>query len=271
MCPASQQISSILAPHDGHIRFYVYHLDEVLEIQYKDDTGKWIPQAYEKINRLMRSRGDHLVTEMDKRLIELADHVQDHFKADTIEIISGYRSPKFNAQLKSEGHNVAKESYHMKGMAADIHVDEIKETTIRDYLKQLNLGGVGYYGDRLMVHMDFGPKREWHSGDFKENTKIGIFNKENDIKIRTDRLFYILNSKLQLSFTGLDSDKSGQLGLEKFHRGKWQPVKKLNRKSNYLMSELTEGINGMSPYGKFRLRLDTPQWQHSNEFYIKKK
>lgn len=265
----------VLLPHDGVINIYAYHVDEFLAVKYLDDKGAWIPQAYEELNHLLRSRGDNLETQMDKRLIELADHLQDHFKVDTIEVISGYRSPDFNKQLKEEGHNVANESFHTKGMAMDIHIDEITEATIRDYLLKQKLGGVGYYGDRLMVHMDFGPVREWHSGDFRENIGIGIFNKESQISIKTDRLKYDLNSSVLLTFENI-TDKTA-LTLEKFHHGKWQKafaqgisisgLKSMSLKVVDLQKQMTD----LSVFGKFRLVYKTKtEWQNSNEFYVKK-
>ena len=248
-------------PHDGQIRFFVYHLDELLEIKYLDKNGKWIEGAYEKIRWLCRSRGDQAVYDIDRRLIELADHLQDHFQVDTIEIISCFRSQEFNRSLKEKGASVVEESLHIKGMAMDFHIDEIPEAVLRDYLLQLEFGGVGYYGDRLMVHMDFGPVRRWHGGDFLENTKIGVFNEMNPAKIRTDRLFYFVEHVLRLDSQGI---LDPEFRLQKFFRGKWMTVHEFPDLKTW---KITDEFG----YGKFRLRYENGEvWQHSNEFYIKK-
>lgn len=254
--------------HDGHLRLYVYHVDEFLTIQYLDEKGRWIDEAYQRINHLLRSRGDDAETLMDKRLIELADHLQDHFQVDAIEVISAYRSPDFNKQLKQEGHNVANESLHTKGLAMDIHIDEITEADLRDYLLKINKGGVGYYGDRLMVHMDFGPVRKWHGGNYRENTRIGLFNKKSPVKITTDKLFYTPEEQLNLSFQGIK--KSSTLIIHKFHRGKWIECGEISGQRLQL-SKICNKLRNLSPYGKFRVQYKkSDDWQNSNEFYIKK-
>src|SRR5690348_6822974 len=90
--------------HDGFLRLYHSHLDEYLEIQY-EKGGRLIPEALDKINYLMRSRDNGEVKAIDPDLIRLMDHLQDHFKADTVEVICGYRRPEYNQKLKDTGHN----------------------------------------------------------------------------------------------------------------------------------------------------------------------
>lgn len=258
---------------DGVINLYVYHVNEAATIRYLDKNGRWLPKAYQQINRMLRSRGDDKTTGIDKRLIELADHLQDHFAVDTIEVISGYRSPAFNKALKDAGRNVARESYHTRGMALDIHIDEIKEATLRDYLRSLKLGGVGYYGDVLMVHMDFGPVRAWNSGDYRDNTEIGVFNDESPVVIRTDKLFYGIDATLKLTWSGVDQIKA--LDVHKFHRGRFIKVARLDLKGKnpqqIKLNGLLDQIQVLSPYGKFRFHFKRGKtWQNSNEFYVKK-
>lgn len=260
-CPIQNSSAKLDLPKDGHIRFYVYHLDEYLDIRYLDENKNWIDDASHKIQKICRSRGDKKLNPIDKRLVELADHLQDRFQADQIEIISCYRSHEFNKKLKQEGHNVANESLHTKGLAMDIHIDEIQESTLRDYLLKLQLGGVGFYGDRLMVHMDFGPVREWRSGAFIENTKIGIFNEESPIVIRTDKLNYDKGQKIKLRFS---HDLKQDLVIEHFSRGKWIATGKI-------MPQAIVNTTLLKNFGKYRLRFVFGKiWQHSNEFYLKK-
>lgn len=256
---------------DGVVRFYVYHTDEFAEIRYLDEKGQWREDASLKLKGIFRSRGDGEVFSLDKRLVELADHLQDHFAIDTVEVISAYRSPEFNRHLKETGHNVANESFHTKGLAMDIHLDEVDEADLRDYLLSLKLGGVGYYGNKLMVHMDFGPVRAWQDGGFVENTGIGIFNKSSIVSLRTDKLFYRLSELLKLASSG---GATGDLLLQKFHRGKWVTEKAaLSVKSEIELSQsfLKSDRDVGSVYGKYRLRLEKGgAWQNSNEFYVKK-
>lgn len=244
-------------PHDGVLRLYAYHLEEIGEFHYLDASGNWVDAEYQKICAILRSRGDDKILPVEKSLIVLADHLQDHFGADTVEIISGYRSSDFNKSLKDDGRNVAENSMHIQGKAMDIHLDEIRESAVRDYLMKLSLGGVGFYGNRLMVHMDLGQDRQWHDGDFVENTEIGLFNKESTIKIRTDKLFYDVTSELKLSRDGVETTDA--LVLEHFYRGKWADA-----------GIFSGALFGLKP-GKYRLVFKKGEvWQNSNEFYIKK-
>lgn len=256
--------ATLALPHDGIIRVFNYHLKEFAEIRYLDESGQWIPQARLLLNHILRSRGDGLIAAMDERLIELADHLQDHFLADTVEIISGYRSPSFNHSLKLEGRDVANESFHTQGLAIDIHLDEVLESDLRDYLLSLKLGGVGYYGGLLMVHMDFGPVRTWNGGNYKDNTEIGEFNKASPLLVRTRHLTYALKSPVNFSISG-SSHGELTMRIEKFFRGKWQNLRPLDSK------EIEFQSFSLKTLGKFRLEIKMgSETQYSNEFYGKR-
>lgn len=257
-------------PFDGHIRIYVYHTDTFQEFHYLDENRQWKPQVYNEINHLLRSYSDDKIHPVDKRLIELADHLQDHFDVDTIEVISGFRSPDFNAKLKLEGRNVATNSQHTQGKALDIHIDELREDAVRDYLLSLKLGGVGYYGKILMVHMDFGPHRFWTSSEFVNNTKIGIFNKESDLKIQTEN-FYHGKDQLVVFAANLDLDLK-QCRPQYFFRGKWHDLDNKYFEVTKQSQKWKLKIKNHSHfYGKYRLNYKGNKgWQNSNEFYIKR-
>lgn len=256
---------------DGVVRFHVYHTDEFAEIRYEMD-GQWLPGVDGELRKLFRSRADDEEFVLDRRLIELADHLQDRFQADTVEVISGYRSPEFNKSLKETGHNVARESLHTKGLAMDIHLDEVREDALRDYLLSLKIGGVGYYGNKLMVHMDFGPVRTWQDGGFVENTGIGVFNGANPLELRTDKLNYELNSPLGLPIFQVNS---GTLVLQKYFRGKWMDLGSIGDAKAGPFALTEAFLNGAgktpSPYGKYRFYwTGGGDWQNSNEFYVKR-
>jgi hypothetical protein len=119
-----------------------------------------------------------------------------------------------------------------------------------------------------MVHMDFGPVRKWHGGNYRENTTIGLFNKKSPVKITTDKLFYTPGNQLNLSFQGIN--KSSTLRIHKFHRGKWTECGEISGQRSQL-SKMSHKLCNLSPYGKFRLQYrKSDDWQNSNEFYIKK-
>src|SRR5450759_3221973 len=65
---------------------------------------------------------DHYTKEStlaDTRLATVLAAAALKFRAPRVEIVSGYRSPKYNLMLRKKGHQVARESQHMQGTAVD--------------------------------------------------------------------------------------------------------------------------------------------------------
>ncbi|MCB1215671.1 MAG: YcbK family protein, partial [Deltaproteobacteria bacterium] len=222
--PTTPSLAKELAHPDGLLRLYNYHLEETLEVQY-EKNGKLDPIALEKLNHFFRSRDNGENLKIEVALIRLLDHLQDHFAVDTVEIISGYRRPKFNQKLKQKGHKVSSRSLHMQGKAADIHLDEIREETLRDYLLKSQTGGVGYYGPLDFVHVDIGEVRYWGE-EIKRRKLIGVLNKEAPIQLTSDKNEYLPGEILNFTWTfqqGHSEENLSNIQLEQFHRGKWLP------------------------------------------------
>jgi uncharacterized protein YcbK (DUF882 family) len=275
--------ASTTYPHgDGQVRIFNYHLDEFGEIQFRKD-GALLPEGLKQANHLLRSRDNSQVTEIDPRLLDLIDYLQDHFVADTIEVISGYRRKEFNEELYKTGHSVSPVSLHTKGEALDIHIDEIREETLRDYLLSLKLGGVGYYGPLDFVHIDTGPVKSWEepSGSRK---LVGVLDPHAPIKLTSNKNDYLPGETLYFSWDlqpGVDRSKIKEVKLEHFWRGKWIsceskffPEKNFGLPSSSLASECPNSAGGnLSPYGKFRWTFKqegSDALLSSNEFYLKK-
>lgn len=293
----SKSKSAESLPRDGLLRLYHSHLDEMLEVRY-ESNGVLQEEGLRRINRFMRSRDSGKKIGMNLEIIRILDHIQDHFKVDTVEIISGFRSKEFNRYLKNNGRGVAENSFHTLGMAADIHIDEIVEKKVHRYARKLGLGGAGYYPDNLMVHVDVGVVRSWQQGQFTDRRNIGIFNKELDLEAKTDHLFYFPGNKQTLILMNPSAiPLKPQMELEWFFRGKWRKRNKLNFKDSTFVKkggspykmilpfqalkndvkepvpEVKEGENVALPYGKFRWKIKTKDGrvQYSNEFYLKRR
>ncbi|MEP6356341.1 MAG: D-Ala-D-Ala carboxypeptidase family metallohydrolase [Hyphomicrobiales bacterium] len=74
------------------------------------------------------------------------------------EISSGFRSVAYNRRIGG-----ARGSYHTKCQAADIKVAGVSKYVLAKYLRTIpDIGGVGVYGCRGIVHVDVGPRRNWH-------------------------------------------------------------------------------------------------------------
>lgn len=124
--------------------------------------GKYIKEALGEINWFMRDWRQNEVIRYDRRNVDiLAATLRLMDTDEAYHVVSGYRSPATNALLSRTNRGVARNSYHMKGMAADL---KLGSRSIHDMAKAAvacNAGGVGKYGRSQFVHMDCGPIRTW--------------------------------------------------------------------------------------------------------------
>ncbi|OIO04742.1 MAG: hypothetical protein COX65_03595 [Elusimicrobia bacterium CG_4_10_14_0_2_um_filter_56_8] len=146
---------------DGTIKLYHQWHRETLEIRYRDANGGYIPEAMQKIKHLFRCRLTGREIDIPAKLIEILDIIQERQGGRLMTIICGYRSPELNGALASNSSGVAKKSLHLKGWAADIRIDGVRTSTLRDTAKSLKAGGVGYYASSGFVHVDIGRVRYW--------------------------------------------------------------------------------------------------------------
>lgn len=122
---------------------------------------KYLPEAFERINYVLRDFRTGEAFPMDPRVLDIASRIQAKMGLNApFEVLSGYRSPKTNAMLRRVSTGVAKNSFHMYGQALDLRVaGRIKK--LRDTARSLRAGGVGYYPKSGFVHVDTGNIRTW--------------------------------------------------------------------------------------------------------------
>jgi len=151
--PSAQQVRAL--------SFHNLHTDEKLQAVYWENGG-YDRGAWAQINHILRDHYSGDVHVMDLRLMDLLHDVQANLQNDrTIEIISGYRSPATNNRLHEASGGVAKNSFHMRGMAIDVRIDGTTLPHLHQTALQMDRGGVGYYPDSQFVHLDVGPVRRW--------------------------------------------------------------------------------------------------------------
>ena len=85
---------------------------------------------------------------IDPKLVDYLEKIRSHF-GEPVRITSGYRSPAYNAKVGG-----VKNSYHMKGMAADIVIDGVKSKEVAQYAETIGCGGIGWYEARNFTHID---------------------------------------------------------------------------------------------------------------------
>ncbi len=101
---------------------------------------------------------------MDPRLIDILAAAQSLIGYDRpFSVISGYRSQRTNDMLRRNSNGVAKKSYHVKGMAADLRMEGVDVSTLQRAGQHIGAGGVGIYTNSNFVHLDSGPVRSWGS------------------------------------------------------------------------------------------------------------
>ena len=146
---------------DGALSILDVHTGESLSVVYRDSQGRYDLSSLEAVDRLLRCHGDGLEHPISLKLIELVDHLQDRFGAAEVRMVSGYRSPDYNASLKKRLGRVAHDSLHMQGMAMDIQIAGIGKGELGAYARSVEGGGVGVYRSSSYIHVDVGPVRSW--------------------------------------------------------------------------------------------------------------
>jgi len=89
---------------------------------------------------------------LDERLPPILERIRELAGNRGVTVNSGYRTPSYNAKIGG-----AKESYHMRGQAADISVNGVAPTSMATYAEKALgeagiVGGIGLYAN--FVHVD---------------------------------------------------------------------------------------------------------------------
>ncbi|WP_299559081.1 DUF882 domain-containing protein [uncultured Sulfitobacter sp.] len=124
--------------------------------------GKYIPDAVTEINYFMRDWRTDDAFKMDLRNFDIMAAAHNLLNVnEPYMLLSGYRSPKTNAMLRSRSRGVAKNSLHMRGQAADLRLGSRSVSQIAKAASVCRGGGVGRYSGSNFVHMDCGTVRSW--------------------------------------------------------------------------------------------------------------
>ncbi|MDJ0822841.1 MAG: DUF882 domain-containing protein [Paracoccaceae bacterium] len=124
--------------------------------------GHYIKDAVREINYFMRDWRTNDVKNIDLRTVDLMTAAHNLMDAtEPYLLISGYRSPKTNAMLRSRSRGVAKNSRHLRGQAADLRLSSRSVHQMARAASACRAGGVGRYSKSNFVHMDCGPVRSW--------------------------------------------------------------------------------------------------------------
>jgi uncharacterized protein YcbK (DUF882 family) len=118
--------------------------------------------SQERANRFFRCHFTGQPTRMDPRLLAALVAAARHFGVRSVNIVSGFRAPKYNLMLRKKGREVARDSQHTLGSAVDFRLPGVPVDKLHAWARQQRLGGVGFYAGSQFVHMDTGRIRYWN-------------------------------------------------------------------------------------------------------------
>lgn len=154
----TERTALVFPPAGSRIRpiatLYSVHLKEALPL---------LPgaAAYPAFKHLLRDHYSQQSTSVDPALLQAVISAALKFGADRVEVVSGYRSPKYNLSLRKKGRQVAQSSQHCDGKAVDFRLRGVTTNELWAFVRGLKLGGVGIYAHSAFVHCDTGPIRFW--------------------------------------------------------------------------------------------------------------
>jgi uncharacterized protein YcbK (DUF882 family) len=145
------------------LHFYSGRTGESMNVIYWID-GKYIPESLAEINHFFRDWRNNAVHNIDTRTVDFLAAAHNILRVnEPYMLLSGYRSPQTNAMLRARSRNVAQNSLHLRGQAADVRLRSRTVRQISQAAQACNAGGVGRYSRSDFVHFDCGAVRSWGS------------------------------------------------------------------------------------------------------------
>lgn len=136
---------------------------------YNTWTHEWLPIDAAKpavpravVDAFLRCHFTNEATDMADKLIPTVIAAARHFDVTTVDVVSGFRHPKYNLMLRKKGRQVARDSQHTHGTAIDFWLPGVPIATLHAWAKARKMGGVGLYLGSGFIHMDTGPIRYWN-------------------------------------------------------------------------------------------------------------
>jgi uncharacterized protein YcbK (DUF882 family) len=143
------------------LSFVHTHTGERLSTVYSEG-GQYVAPELTRINWLLRDFRTGDVHPIDPALLDiLADLRTLADRDEAYEVISGYRSPKTNADLHRRSSGVAEHSLHLAGRAIDVRLPGFPTGRLHELALGMKRGGVGFYPGSDFVHLDNGRVRHW--------------------------------------------------------------------------------------------------------------
>lgn len=114
------------------------------------------------VDRFLRCHFTNEPADMDPAVFGVLVAAAKTFSVERVEIISGFRAPKYNLILRKKGRQVARTSQHTLGRAVDFRLPGVSIKRLHAWARKLRLGGVGLYVQSAFIHVDTGRIRYWN-------------------------------------------------------------------------------------------------------------
>lgn len=146
---------------DRHLTLSHVRTGERLSLSYCLN-GVYDSASLSRLDRFFRDWRENAVIPIDTRVLDVLALIQRAVGRDQpLTILSGYRTQQTNAMLARTNSGVARNSFHMRGMAVDLTLDRYDIAALSGFARSLRAGGVGFYPRQGFVHVDCGPVRSW--------------------------------------------------------------------------------------------------------------
>ncbi len=172
---------------NGRLAMRHAYFDTRLDVRYRRGDGTYDEAAWAQINHFFRSREDGREGRVSLRLVELLSYIQSGYHPRQMILLSGFRSPEYNTDLRDAGRAVAQASLHTEAMAADILFTGLDMGRMWRQLRTRRVGGVGYYRQNKFLHIDTGPPRFWEATTSRVDENLSAGNARAFLRTDFDR------------------------------------------------------------------------------------
>jgi uncharacterized protein YcbK (DUF882 family) len=122
-------------------------------------AGAPYEQGLAELDWVLRDVDVEEVYPIDLRVYYLLGLLQAALGGQPIIVTSGYRTKATNERPRQQGIDAARNSFHLRGRAADVNIRGVAPARVAMLGSELGLGRVGLYYN--FVHLDSGPRRFW--------------------------------------------------------------------------------------------------------------
>lgn len=186
---------------DCHIRIYNTHNLRLADVQLCNGLGLLQDDAFLQVDNVFGFPSAEKGENISRRMIVYLDHFADQVDPNVIiQMISGYRSPNYNQNLRDRGGMAAKTSTHMDGMAIDFTFKGMNAKEMWGKIRHEDCCGIGYYHGNTL-HLDAGRPRFWTTETSKVRTDASEHNRFIYLSTEYDR--YRPGETCRLFFTSM--------------------------------------------------------------------